>query len=132
MQKIAVQLGILFISILFPLSCLAASQNNLIAQVKLDTSYKPEYAVSITPPSGSHVPTSTANIILQMIAGSLIYAAGPLAVFMLAIGGLRYVVSHGDQNQMESAKKTIMWAIIGLVVIIVSFAIVQSVIMIIP
>ena len=132
MKKIAIQLGILFISIIFPFITLAAEQNNIIAQVPLDPRYKPEYAVDITPESGSNVPVSTANIILQLIAGSLIYAAGPIAVFMLAIGGLRYTISHGDQNQMEGAKKTITWAIIGLVVIIVSFAIVQSIITIIP
>jgi hypothetical protein len=51
-----------------------------------------------------------------------------MAVLMLAVGGFQYVISHGDQNQMEGAKKTITWAIIGLLIIIVSYAIVTNVI----
>jgi hypothetical protein len=47
---------------------------------------------------------------------------------MLAIGGFRYVISHGDQTQMEAAKKNITWAIIGLLVILVSWIIVSNVI----
>jgi hypothetical protein len=47
---------------------------------------------------------------------------------MLAIGGLRYVMSHGDQTQMEEAKKTITYAIIGLIVIVLSYAIVSNII----
>jgi len=128
MRKLALQFGIVLALIIVPLTCMAAVQQNLLAQVELDPAYKPDYAVSITPQEGAGKPTSAANIVLQMIAGSLIYVAGPLAVFMLAVGGLRYVVSHGDQNQMEEAKKTITWAIVGLVVIIASFAIVQSII----
>jgi hypothetical protein len=38
------------------------------------------------------------------------------------------VISHGDQTQMENAKKTITMAIVGLLIIIVSYAIVRNVI----
>ncbi len=69
-----------------------------------------------------------ANYILQLIAGSLIYLAGPTAVLILASGGLRYVTSRGNQPQMDAAKKTITYAIIGLIVIILSLAIVANVI----
>ena len=96
------------------------------AQVQIDPNLKPPFAANITSPEGNTA--SVANIILQLIAGSLIYAAGPIAVLMLAVGGFRYVTSHGDQNQMEGAKKTIIWAIIGLLVIIVSFAIIVNII----
>ena len=94
------------------------------AQVTMQSDLRPEYAVNIT---GGSNRASVANIILQMIAGSLIYAAGPIAVLMIAFGGFRYVTSHGDQNQMEEAKKTIVWAVIGLIVIIISWAIVVNV-----
>jgi hypothetical protein len=97
--------------------------------VKIDDSLRPENApVFPLDTSTTSSRAAVGNIVLQLIAGSLIYAAGPVAVFMIAMGGFRYVISHGDQTQMEGAKKTIMWAIIGLVVIIVSYAIVTNII----
>ena len=68
------------------------------------------------------------NYFLQLTAGGLLYLAAPVAVLFIAIGGFRYVISHGDQNQMEGAKKTLEWAIIGLVIIILAWAIVRAVI----
>lgn len=97
------------------------------AQIPLDPQLKPEYAVSITPPEDGNR-ASALNIILQLIAGSLIYAAGPIAVLMLAIGGIRYIIAHGDSGQIDEAKKMIMYALIGLGVIIISFALVTNVI----
>lgn len=99
------------------------------AQVKMDPTLKPEFAPSFTVDSKN--PAQGAVAILQIIAGSLIFAAGPLAVLMIAFGGLRYVTSHGEQNQMDGAKKTITYAVIGLLVIIVSYAIVTNIITII-
>lgn len=98
-----------------------------LAQVQLNSDLlKPAYAPEFNVSGGNRA--SVANVVLQLIAGSLIYAAGPLAVLILAFGGLRYVTSHGDQTQMEEAKKTITWAIIGLLVIIVSWALVVNII----
>ncbi len=68
------------------------------------------------------------NFFLQLIAGGLLYLAGPTAVGIIAIGGIRYVVSHGDQSMMDGAKKTITYGIIGLLIVIFSFAIVKAII----
>lgn len=127
MNKGILKLVIIIIGLLIPLSLAFASNNNLLAQVELRKDLKPSYAVSITPEKGTST-AAIANIVLQLIAGSLIYAAGPIAIFMIALGGLRYVVSHGDQTQMEEAKKTITWAVVGLAIIIVSWAAVTAVI----
>jgi hypothetical protein len=110
---------ILIVCALIPLTCLA--------QVKMDPDLRPEYATSITPQDNAN-PATVVNIILQLIAGSLIYAAGPIAVFMIALSGVNYITSHGDQNKMEEAKKTLMWAVIGLGVILISFALVSHLI----
>lgn len=123
MKKLLIQL-IVFIALLtLPLMCMAAG-SELFAQVEINENLKPQFSPSIQSTSGDR--TAPVNIVLQLIAGSLIYAAGPIAVLMIALGGLQYVTSHGDQNAMEGAKKTIMWAVIGLVVIILSFAIVTN------
>ena len=57
----------------------------------------------------------------------LLYFAGAVAVVFLVIGGYQYVTSRGNEEAMEKAKKTITAAIIGIVIIIMAFAIVQIV-----
>ena len=47
---------------------------------------------------------------------------------MIIIGGFRYVTSQGDQTQMQSAKNTILYAVIGLIVAIAAYAIVSFVV----
>ena len=46
---------------------------------------------------------------------------------MLIVGGLRYVLSSGESSAVKGAKDTILYAIIGIVIAIVAFAIVQFV-----
>ena len=47
---------------------------------------------------------------------------------MLIIGGFRYVLSQGDEKATKGAKDTILFAIVGIVVAILAFAIVNFVI----
>ena len=49
-------------------------------------------------------------------------------MIMLIIGGFRYVVSQGDQQQVQSAKNTILYAVVGIVVAILAYAAVNFVI----
>lgn len=121
MKKTLKQLALILVVIAVLLPIMAH------AQVVMNPELKPEFAANITPPEGANR-AGMINILLQLAAGALIYAAGPIAVLMIAVGGFRYVVARGDQTQMEEAKKTITWAIIGLFVIIVSWAIVTNVI----
>jgi hypothetical protein len=62
------------------------------------------------------------------ILTTLTYVIGAISVLMIIIGGIRYVTSNGDQNQITSAKNTILYAVIGLVVAILAYAIVSFVI----
>ena len=50
-----------------------------------------------------------------------------VAVLFLVIGGFRYIMSAGNEEQAEAGKKTIINALIGVVVIILSYVIVQVV-----
>jgi len=42
---------------------------------------------------------------------------GVIAVIMIIIGGLKYIMSSGDASNVTSAKNTILYAIIGLVIV---------------
>ncbi|MCA1807366.1 MAG: hypothetical protein LC687_05920 [Actinobacteria bacterium] len=53
---------------------------------------------------------------------------GIIAVIMIIVGGLKYILSSGDASNVTSAKNTILYAIVGLVIVafaqaIVAFAI---------
>ena len=69
-----------------------------------------------------------ANSIFQTVANLMIFIVGIIAVIMLIIGGIRYALSGGDQSAVTSAKNTILYAIIGLVIAFLSFAAVNWVI----
>jgi len=66
--------------------------------------------------------------VFSVVANTLIFLVGAVAVIFLIVGGLRYVVSNGDPKNVEAAKNTILYAIVGIVVAVISFALVQFVI----
>lgn len=51
--------------------------------------------------------------------------AGVVAVVFIIIGGLRYTISQGDPGQVQRAKDTILYAIVGLVLVIASYTIIN-------
>ena len=61
--------------------------------------------------------------IIKNVVNALLFLIGALSVVMLIWGGIRYTTSAGNQNSVTAAKNTILYAIIGLVVIIFAFAI---------
>lgn len=52
---------------------------------------------------------------------------GVIAVIMIIVGGFRYVTSGGDSSNVTSAKNTIMYAIIGLIIVALAQIIVRFV-----
>lgn len=65
------------------------------------------------------------------IAQLLMYVymvAGIVAVIVIIIGGIRYATSAGDSSSVQSAKNTIQYAVVGLVVVIAAAAITEFVI----
>ncbi len=57
----------------------------------------------------------------------LLFIVGGLAVIMIILGGLRYVISGGDSKKVEGAKNTILYAIVGLIIAMLAYAIVNFV-----
>ncbi len=72
--------------------------------------------------------TNLAGFIKQII-NLLLYVLGAIAVLMIIIGGIRYTTSGGDQSGVKGAKDTILYAVIGLVVALMAYAIVNFVIL---
>lgn len=66
--------------------------------------------------------------VFQTVTNVLLFIIGAVSVIMLIIGGVRYTISQGDSSAVTSAKNTILYAIIGLVVAILAYAVVNFVI----
>jgi hypothetical protein len=60
--------------------------------------------------------------IVTTITNMMLFIVGALSVFMIIIGGLRYVTSGGNATSVTSAKNTILYAIVGLVVAFLAYA----------
>lgn len=67
------------------------------------------------------------NGIIKTVINIFSIIVGVVAVIMIIIGGLRYITSGGDSNNVSGAKNTIIYAIIGLVVVALAQFIVQFV-----
>lgn len=65
---------------------------------------------------------------LKNVVNVLLFILGAIAVIMIIIGGIRYTTSNGDASNTKAAKDTILYAVVGLVVAILAYAIVNWVI----
>lgn len=64
---------------------------------------------------------------VQTVINILLYVLGIIAVIMIIIGGIRFTTSDGDPAGVKSARNTIIYAVVGLVVAIMAYAIVNLV-----
>ena len=86
---------------------------------------KPDYSQPI---DNQLCKTNTVDLtqgIIKQVINILLTVAGIIAVLMVVIGGIRYVTSDGDSNRASQAKNTILYALIGLIVAVSSYAIVN-------
>ena len=68
------------------------------------------------------------NSSLKNITNILMFVVGAVAVIMIIVGGIRYTTSNGDSSNVKSAKDTILYSVIGLVVALLAYAVVNWVV----
>lgn len=69
-----------------------------------------------------------AQSIMKNVINTILLVLGMIAVIMIVIGGIRYTTSNGDSGAVKSAKDTILYSVVGLVVAILAFSIVNFVV----
>lgn len=77
---------------------------------------------------GNGTPTTLfggSDSIFTVVVNILLFIIGAICVIMLIWGGIRYTTSAGNAASVTAAKNTIMYAIIGLVIAFLAFAIVN-------
>jgi len=95
---------------------------------------------NVVPAFAQNVLTPTDNVVSDISGGATDFRSliitiiqyflgflGLLAVIMIIYGGVTYVTSAGNDEAIGNAKKIIMYALIGLIVIILSFVVVNFV-----
>lgn len=66
--------------------------------------------------------------IVEQIINIMSLVVGVVAVVMIIIGGFKYVTSGGDSGNVSGAKNTILYAVVGLVVVALAQVIVRFVV----
>ncbi len=70
---------------------------------------------------------SDLNTIIKTVINAIVFIVGMVAVVMIILGGVNYATSQGDPGKVKKGKDTILYGIIGLVIAILAFAIVNFV-----
>ncbi len=65
---------------------------------------------------------------IEIVTNILLFLIGTIAVIAIIIGGIKYTTSNGDASSIKSAKDTILYAVIGLIVAIMAYGIVRWVV----
>ncbi len=83
---------------------------------------------------GSNTPTNLfgEGSVFKNITNAALFLVGAISVLMLIYGGIRYTISGGESANVTAAKNTILYAIVGIIVSIMAYAIVNFVITSLP
>lgn len=76
-------------------------------------------------PSGAEADLFGEESIFTRIVNILLFIIGAVAVIMLIIGGIRYTLSGGKDAEVTAARNTILYAIIGIIVAFLAYAVVN-------
>lgn len=118
--------GLTLLGLLLLLPFYAAEAQGIDIDTFRDEVYRPDNLPSA--PTTRSTAETRINEILQFAIDLVLYASGSVAVLFLVIGGVRYITSFGNQERMDAAKKTVLYAVIGLAAVILAFALVTNVI----
>lgn len=67
----------------------------------------------------------TVNSTIKTVVTLLSFVVGILSVIMIMVGGLKYITSGGDSAKITSAKSTILYAIVGIIITVLAQVIVR-------
>lgn len=71
--------------------------------------------------------TNSFGALAKRVVNIFSLVVGAVSVIMIIIGGFRYIVSNGDSNAVTGAKNSILYAVVGLVIVLFAQVIVRFV-----
>ncbi|MCA9331166.1 hypothetical protein KC957_03880 [Candidatus Saccharibacteria bacterium] len=67
------------------------------------------------------------NGVLTRAAGIIAWVGGVASVMMIILGGFTFITGSSDPNTLSAAKKTVLYAVVGLVVMVLPSTIIRFV-----
>lgn len=64
-------------------------------------------------------------VVFENVIRAALVFAGIVALYFIIISGIKFITSGGDPKAVEGARKTLMFAIIGLLIVLLSFFVVS-------
>lgn len=65
-------------------------------------------------------PISGSNGVLEKVTNIIALVSGAAAIILILVGSIRYVISNGDSNKINSAKNTVINSLIGLAIVVIA------------
>ncbi|MFA6024290.1 MAG: hypothetical protein WC777_03695 [Candidatus Gracilibacteria bacterium] len=75
--------------------------------------------------------TQTAIMFVGKIISQVLLFTGALTVIFIMIAGFNYIFAFGKDERIEKGKRGTTWALVGLLLILLSYAIVQGILQIV-
>ena len=86
------------------------------------------FAEKVAPPPGIITTAPADDPTLKNIVNVVLALGAAIAVAYIVFGGLKYTLSRGEPNETKQARDTILYAVVGLIIVVVSFMLVNYVI----
>lgn len=107
---------------------------NAFAAIQLDDTYKPDNLPSYDQQkatSDTNSETAATQTLILFVGGiisQVLLFIGGFTVIFVIIAGSKYIFAFGNDDRLGQAKRGLTWSIIGLVLVMLSYAIVRGVI----
>lgn len=115
--QLAVMAIAMTVGLVAPIAVPAIAQADAVTEIK-----------SGVQKSGGSENNTNLTTFIENITNILLFLIGIIAVIVIVISGLRFVTSNGNQDQVTSARNGIIYAVVGIVVAVMAYAIVRFVI----
>lgn len=69
------------------------------------------------------IPTGQADTVVNSVLNVVYWGAGIVAVIVIIISGILYIISSGNPGQVAKAKNGIIAGVVGLILVLMAFAI---------
>ena len=133
-KTLVLSLSLLFVFsapvVIMPASVLAAAQPTQAVcrganQLEIPNNATNDPGTGQCADSGEGSATNRVNRLITQIINVLSVIIGIIAVIMIIWGGFKYITSGGSQEKVTSAKNTLLYAIIGLIIVALAQIIVR-------
>ena len=114
--------------LIIPIMALGVSAALQINNVNVVRATDMTLSGGVSSSQGDDVPQDLANDVFKDVVNILLFIIGAVSVIMLIYGGIRYTTSGGNTNSVTAAKNTVIYSIVGLVISILAYAIVNFVV----